>query len=901
MKLVAAVLFLFSSFSSWSQYTIQGYIHAEEGRELSGVEIVCAGDTVGSDPVGKFIFKDVPEGKYLLSAEFTGYSKTYIDIVVNDDPLVLARNSDIRIVMRSIEYTDDGQSLILKDVPSYISQESVLIEVIMFKNGMQPSPINIITRDELKPLNNGQDMPYVLRAQPSLVTTSDAGNGIGYTGMWIRGSDGSRINVTINGVALNDPESQQVYWVDLPDVSTSMDHVTIQRGVGASTNGTGAFGASVQIETEALNPNPYARITSGAGSFNTFKNNIQFGSGLIKDHWTLEGRLSRISSDGYMDRAKSNLESFHVSGTYKTDKTTIRLLTMGGHERTYQSWYGVPQSRLTGDREAMLTHAANEGYTDEQLDNLLNSGRTYNYYMYENEVDDYTQNHYQFHVFREIDNGITAKLTGFYTRGFGYFEQYRQNEDMSIYGLNPISIARDSIFSDGINDDGYLVSNQFSENFIQPDLSFYYNPILTSNGDSIGDGNGNFLLDAVAQIDRTDLVRQRWLSNHYYGTNFMLNYNDWKRNRRYELTLGLSAGFYDGDHFGKITWAQYANDIQPGHEFYSGRSHKSDLSGFLKGVFRVTNRSAFFVDVQTRAVGYQTKGVDVDLRSYDVVDDLFFVNPKVGYTYRNQRNYLLYASASVANREPARTDYVDAPQDIMPKPESMIDFELGFRRTKKNIYYSGNMYWMQYKDQLVLTGAINDVGSSIRINVPQSYRAGVELEAMYEKPRKYSISGNITLSQNRIGNFNQVTYDYTNDFFEVNQNFKNTDIAFSPRIIAALQAQYHISLWDIGDVDLRKLTFGALFKHVGRQFLDNTSDANKVIPDYTVVDLLATYSTRLFEKNKIEFSIWLMNALNREYVSNGYTYSYIYGNPITENFYYPQAGRNVMGSVVLEF
>jgi iron complex outermembrane receptor protein len=211
------------------------------------------------------------------------------------------------------------------------------------------------------------------------------------------------------------------------------------------------------------------------------------------------------------------------------------------------------------------------------------------------------------------------------------------------------------------------------------------------------------------------------------------------------------------------------------------------------------------------------------------------------------------------------------------------------------------MYWMQYKDQLVLTGAINDVGSSIRINVPQSYRAGVELEAMYEKPRKYSISGNITLSQNRIGNFNQVTYDYTNDFFEVNQNFKNTDIAFSPRIIAALQAQYHISLWDIGDVDLRKLTFGALFKHVGRQFLDNTSDANKVIPDYTVVDLLATYSTRLFEKNKIEFSIWLMNALNREYVSNGYTYSYIYGNPITENFYYPQAGRNVMGSVVLEF
>jgi len=901
MKIFMAFLFSVLSICASCQQNIQGHVTDEQGNPLTGVNVSCSGITARTDDEGLFVLLNIQLGKHLLSAELSGYSKTFVDVLVDSNPITQSKNSDIGIVLRSAKYVVEGESRILKETSDYYITEGVLIEIITERNGSQPSPMNILSGDDVKLLNNGQDMPYLLRAQPSLVTTSDAGNGVGYTGMWIRGSDGSRINVTINGVALNDPESQQVYWVDLPDLGSSADRISIQRGVGASTNGTGAFGASVAIDTEELSPNPFARITNGFGSFSTMKNNVQFGTGLIHDRWTMEGRLSRISSDGYMDRAESNLKSFHLSGTYKTPKTTVRLLTMGGHERTYQSWYGVPQSRLTGDVEGMLTHAGNEGYSDAQLQNLLNAGRTYNYYLYEDEVDDYTQNHYQMHVVRELAGGVWVKFTTFYTRGFGYFEQFRQDESMDSYGLSAIPIARDSVFSDGLDSGGNLISNGFAGNFLQPDLSFYYNPLLTDGGDSIGDGNGNFLLDVIAQIDRTDLVRQRWLSNHYYGANASLNFNDWRSERRYELTLGLNSGFYDGEHFGKINWIQYSNQIDPGYEFYSGNSHKSDLSAFLKGVLKFADRAALFVDVQARAVGYKTKGLDVDLRNYDIQDDLFFLNPKVGFTFKTSRRHLLYVSASVANREPARTDYVDSPNGVMPKPESMIDFEGGIRMTKKGIYYNANLYWMQYKDQLVLTGALNDVGSPIRMNVPRSYRAGLELEAMYEHKRRYSISGNLTFSQNQIGGFNQVTYDYTNGLSEVYERFENTDISFSPQVIASLQAQYHIGILDIGDVNVRKLSFGFLLKHVGKQYLDNTSNANRMIADYTVVDLMATYSARLFEKNKIEFSLWLMNTLNKQYVSNGYTYSYIFGNPVTENFYYPQAGRNVMGSITVEF
>jgi iron complex outermembrane receptor protein len=567
-------------------------------------------------------------------------------------------------------------------------------------------------------------------------------------------------------------------------------------------------------------------------------------------------------------------------------------MSMGGHERTYQSWYGTPQSRIENDIEGMLTHAANNGYTEAQTANLLNSGRTYNYYLYEDQVDDYTQNHYQLHLDHVFSNVLKGKITGFYTRGFGYYEQFREGDTFSEIGLDDVPIASTIVSADTTDEEGNLFSQDFIDEFTQDDASYDFIVQTDENGDTLTDANGNALLAASAKLTQTDLVRQRWLDNHYYGTLATITYS--KGGLR-ELTGGVNLATYDGAHYGKLVWMEHAT-VPTGYRFYEGTSLKRDAAAFVKGVFAFPCRLEITADMQLRQVNYVTSGSDVDLRYYDVNDDLLFFNPKLGVAFSRNLN-VYYASASVANREPSRSDYVDAPQGVIPKHESMLDLEGGFRHyNPEGISWNINGYAMLYRNQLVLTGELNDVGAPIRTNVPESYRAGIESEIYTKVARHFTLSGNLTISRNRIVEFNEVLYDYTTDVDVVTNKFSNTDISFSPGIIASLEGMYSRK-WTNGN----QFQAGIVVKHVGKQYLDNTSNASRMLSDYTVADGLIHYEFAMAETSRASVGLRVMNLLNRKYSANGYTYSYIYGETITENFFYPQATRYFMLEAALTF
>lgn len=692
-----------------------------------------------------------------------------------------------------------------------------------------PVTYSEISEEQISKINYGQDMPYILRSVPSLVMTSDGGTGIGYTGLWIRGSDPSRINVTINDIPLNDPESQQVFWVNLPDFATSTDDIQVQRGVGTSTNGTASFGGTIKLTTNKIKTQPYLKLLNGGGSFNTIRNAVGFGTGLKNNKFILEGRLSRISSDGYIDRASARMSSVFLNGTYLAKKTTIKATFFSGQERTYQSWYGTPISRLLNNTDSMLNYAANNGLSEEETNNLLTSGRTYNYYTYPNQVDDYKQTHYQLHLSRSLGHSLYLTAAGHYTVGQGFFEEYKADESYERYGLIP---QNDSITS-------------------------------------------------------TNLIRKRWLKNDFYGAIFSLNY----KKENLDISLGGAANQYVGEHFGEISWMQYAGEYAKDWRYYLGNSTKNDGNLYLRAYYTLKNRWVFYGDMQVRNVHYKTKGIDNDLRNYDVDDNLVFFNPKAGLQYRLSSYKTIYASVAVGNKEPNRNDYVDAPNGYTPKPESMLDFEAGYKFSNEKIIFNTNLYYMDYTNQLVLTGELNDVGAPLRVNVDKSFRRGIEAELQYQLNKKWNVQLNASASQNKISAFNEILYDYTTDFAVIEIEHKNSDIAFSPSIIAGGRIDY--SIW-------KGLSLSWLARYVSQQYLDNTSSEYLTIDHYFVNDIAISYSIITKQQNRVLIQGMLNNAFNELYSSNGYTYSYVYGSRITEKFLYPQAGRHFMISVQLD-
>lgn len=693
-----------------------------------------------------------------------------------------------------------------------------------------PTTFSTIDKPTLRKQNFGQDLPIILNWSPSVVSTSDAGNGIGYTGITIRGSDATRINVTLNGIPYNDSESQGVFWVDIPDIASSTQSVQIQRGVGTSTNGPGAFGASINLQTNTLNHDPYAEYINSFGSFNTWRNTLGFGTGLIRDRWAVDGRVSKISSDGFIDRASSDLSSYYFSAGYYSQKTVLKAIVFGGKEVTYQSWYGVPESRLNNDTEAMLVTASNEGWNAEQTQHLLNSNsRTFNIYTYDNQVDDYAQDHYQLHASHRFTDFLTGNVSLHYTYGRGFYEEYRYNDRFSNYGLNPVVI-----------------------------------------GDSI--------------ITRSDIIRRRWLDNDFYGLTFSLAYDKDK----WSSLFGGAWNRYDGRHFGEIIWSQ-VTAVPKDYRYYFSDAEKQDFTVYLKNNYQVTSMLNAFLDLQYRGIGYTTAGNDNRQNNFDVDVQYNFFNPKAGLVVDLKNRQQLYASYAIANREPVRKDFIDNPENLSPKHETLGNLEIGFRKNSERQAFNINVYWMNYKNQLVLTGALNDVGAPIRTNVDKSYRVGVEVDGMLRLTEKLTWNANLTLSRNKIREFNEVLYDYGLNFDEFNvvvNTYKNSDIAFSPNLIAGSVLRYA----PVSAVEVALLT-----KYVGAQFMDNTSNTNRQLDAYLTNDLRLSYTIKPRHIKEVGLSVLFNNVLNVAYESNGYTYGYLGGGDVyRENFYYPQAGRNFM-------
>ncbi|MEP0481158.1 MAG: TonB-dependent receptor, partial [Nonlabens sp.] len=660
--------------------------------------------------------------------------------------------------------------------------DEVLVKAVRV-DAKSPITHSNLSKEEIAKRNIGQDLPLLLNFLPSVVTSSDAGAGIGYTALRVRGVSSQSTNVTINGIPYTDAESLGAFWVNLGDFSSSIENLQVQRGVGTSTNGSGAFGASINILTDAASQEASGEISNSFGSFNSRKHTVKFSTGLMNEHFEIAGRLSNIASDGYVDRASTDLKSYFLQGTYVDDNTLIKAITFGGSEVTYQSWNGIDEDMLRDDR----TYNTAGEYEDENG----------NVQFYDNEVDDYKQDHYQLHWNQRFNNNWSTNIGLNYTYGRGFFEQFKEDEDFATYGLDPLVV------------DG------------QP-------------------------------LEETDLIRRRWLDNDFYVLNASVNY----KNNEIDVTSGISASHYDGDHFGEVIWARFASQSNIRDRYYDGNALKNDLSVFSKATYKLNDRFQLYGDVQVRNVNYKTSGINSDLSEFLVDENFTFFNPKAGVTYKYDDTNDLYFSYARANREPNRNDFESNP-DV--KPEQLNDFELGWRHKKGNFTFNANTYFMLYNEQLVLSGELNDVGAPLRTNSGKSYRLGIELEAIIPVTKQLTLQPNVALSSNKN--------DETIRSFDGElQNLGSTDIAFSPSVVAANAVVYQ---------PLKNFQVSLLSKFVGDQFMSNTeADASKLDSFFTNdINLVYTIKPKsIFET--VVFTGLVNNIFNEKYENNGYYFTY---------------------------
>ena len=669
--------------------------------------------------------------------------------------------------------------------------EEVIVSSVRVKDNI-PIAFNNVSKEEISKRNLGQDIPILLNFLPNVVTTSDAGAGIGYTGIRIRGVNSQSTNVTINGIPYNDAESLGTFWVDLPDFSSSVENLQVQRGIGTSVNGSSAFGASINILTDKISQNPYFESANTIGSFNTVKNNFRFSTGLLNETIEFSGRLSKIDSDGYIDRASSDLKSYFLQLSYKKNKTLLKFLNFGGHEITYQAWNGIDLQTLENNR----TYNPSGLYYD------LNGEERF----HENEVDNYKQDHFQFHWTQSFSENLSSNLGLNLTNGRGYYEQYNENGS-------------------------------------------------------------------------EDFITRKWLDNQFYVINYTLNYL--KNNNN--IIFGSTYSEYDGDHFGETIWSQNSGDIEFTDLFYNGNGLKKDFSNFIKSIYQISNDVSIYADLQLRNIDYQTSGSTSNIDQLVVDKKYSFFNPKAGLNYDINQKNKIYFSLSKAHREPTRSDFEN---NINIQPEELIDYELGWKYNSEKFFFNSNLYYMGYKNQLVLTGALDDVGSPIRENSGKSYRMGIELESVYKATNKLNISANISLSENK-------NVDYKTNYNGVITDWGDTDISFSPNVISSAGIQFSAS---------QDLTFTLLNKFVGNQYMSNTESNISKLSSYSTTDLNILYTI----KNSAYFSEIIVTAMinnifNKEYVSNGYYYTYddTWSDPnlittIEGTGYYPQAKRNFL-------
>ena len=693
--------------------------------------------------------------------------------------------------------------------------DEVLIQSIRVAEDAPITHSNL-SKEEISKRNLAQDIPILLNYLPSVVTTTDAGAGVGYTYIRVRGSDATRVNITINGIPYNDAESQGTFWVNMPDFASSVESMQLQRGVGTSTNGSGAFGASLNILSDAVSKEAYGELSASVGSYNTQKYNLKFSTGMLSDHFEVSGRLSKITSDGYIDRATSDLKSYFLQGAYVNNNTLIKALVFGGKEKTYQAWYGIDTETLENDR----TFNPAGMYTDDD-------GNTQ---FYDNEVDNYSQDHYQLHWNQKYDNYWSTNVGLNYTYGRGYFEQYKEDQDFEFYNFTPIEIGGEI-------------------------------------------------------IDETDLIRRRWLDNGFYVINANVNY----RKENLDISAGAFYSYYDGDHFGEVIWAQYASDSEIRDRYYEGNGTKNEITIFSKATYKINDVWSVYGDLQERFVNYKLTGLTSDKESLAVDESYAFFNPKAGIAYKlNQKNQL-YTSYGRANREPIRNDF----ENGVTQPEKLDDYELGWRFASKKTNVNTNVYFMNYKNQLVLSGAIDDVGAPVRETSGNSHRLGIEIDANISILDNLRILPNIAFSSNKNKDF------VTSTDGEL-VNLGSTNLSFSPSIVAGNRLEYE---------PIKNLQLALLSKYVGEQYMGNIDSETSKLAAYFINDFNVVYTLKNIPfVNEIVLTGLVNNIFNVDYISNGYFYTYddTWSDPdaittIEGAGFYPQATINFLLGATIKF
>ena len=785
-------LLVFTSLVGFSQVNFTAQLKNAENYEAIESAFVRLSNESGSataysTPNGTINFTDIPKGVYTIAISHTSY-KTQIGTV-------------------DLNQSSKGKIFFLQADMAFI--DAAVITTVRAKNST-PTTFTNIDREEIEQLDQSKDFPFLLNMTPSTVISSDAGNGVGYTGIRVRGIDPTRVNITVNGIPINDAESQGMYWVNMPDLASSTESVQIQRGVGTSTNGAAAFGASVNIRTNDLSQDQFTRADLGYGSFNTQRISLTHSTGRLNNNWAFQLRGSLIQSDGFIDRATSDLKSANLTAAKYWEKSVFKTNIMLGSERTYQAWWGIPEELFRGDI------------------NTLGQGnsKTYNYYTYENEVDNYNQNHYQFFFDHEFSPFLKLNTAAYVTTGKGYFEQFKDDEDFADYGIDSI----------------------------QP------------TGDTAWSG---------------DLVRRRWLDNTLVGGIANVTH----RKNRLETVFGAGFSSYQGRHFGEAIATEYTAYEGINAIYYDNDATKTDGNFYLRQSYNYNNLIPY-IDLQYRFINYQFQGLDDSLNLAPQQATFGFFNPKMGLTYL-LNNHTFYGVFAIGNREPVRDDFRDNPTSVRPKHETMENIEIGYRYANGRKRVDVNIYNMQYENQLVLTGAVNDVGESVRVNVPNSYRRGIEIDFQYPLTTKLQAGGNLTVSENKIESFTEYISEWDGAYQTFTNEYNNTDIAFSPSTIAAAMLSYKAS---------ENFTINANGKYVGKQFLDNTGSDFRSLDAFTNVDLSINYASKAVRGTKmLNAGLYLNNVLNQYYAPNGYTFGGIIGGERQDfNYLYPMAGFNWM-------
>lgn len=794
--LLLVVFYVFPLFA-FTQSVIKGRVFTPDDGPLANVSVLLTPTDRGavSSAEGEFRFEELEPGKYVLQLSYLGYQFKEETVWLEADEV-----REMRLTM----------------VPSAFTLDEM---VVRSTRSVENTPMTYtnLSKSDIEEQNLGVDVPYLLRWSPSAIVTSDAGAGIGYTGIRIRGTDPTRINVTINGIPLNDAESQGVFWVNMPDFASSTESIQVQRGVGSSSNGAGAFGATINLNTSRVREQAYAGINTSVGSFNTFKRNVRLGTGLLNDKFTIDGRLSRITSDGYIDRAISDLDSYYLSAAFVGEKSLLRFNTFAGHEITYQAWNGVPAD-LIDDRDTRTFNSAGTEKPGEP---------------YENEVDNYRQAHYQLIYNQQLSGFTNANISLHYTKGSGFFEQYKADQDLASYGL-PIP-----------------------EEGISPDL-----------------------------------VRRLWLDNDFYGAVYALQH----QKNRVDLTLGGGYNIYEGGHFGEVIWSEFALGFDPEQPYYDNDARKTDFNIYGKLSYTLQPGLSTYLDLQWRRIGYEFLGFDLNGNNVTQTDDLSFFNPKVGLFYEISPASDAYLSLAVANREPNRNDYVESTPASRPRPERLYDLEAGYNWSGKRGRLEATLYYMYYQDQLALNGQINDVGAFTRTNIPESYRLGLELAAGFQVLDQLALEPGLTLSRNKVTSFTEFVDVYTSDggYDQVQVEHENTDLSFSPSVLASIGLVFQ-PLKGLEGMENYDLEFSLLNKYVGQQYIDNTSDPDNVLDPYFFTDLRVNFRLHEWLGREIGVTFLVQNVFDALYETNAWSYRYRFdGTPLLDQGFYPQAGRNYL-------